>query len=303
MSTVTVVKAQGYGKKERYKAIYESLKPIEKDIRGAVKGKDMIIIKPNLVSVTNQLAATHSEHIKAILDFLTEFWNKPIVIAESAALGRASDGYKNYGYSELKKEYDIELLDLDDYDYEYLAIIDKEFKPIEIKVSKIMLSNKNYIISAAKIKTHDTVVTTLSLKNVVMGSILSCDKQKMHQGIKQINYNLFLLAKALKPSLAVMDGVVGMQGNGPVNGYPINLGVAVSSLDFLAADKVCCDLMGINFENVGYLYYCWLAGMGNVENIKIVGSSVEQCRKKFKLHDTVEEQYKWKDKRIIKLIK
>ena len=102
---------------------------------------------------------------------------------------------------------------------------------------------KTFIISAAKLKTHDRVVATLSLKNIVLGAPLKddgmrwgsgskagakSDKMICHgSGFRGINYNLFALAQKLHPHLAVIDGYDGMQGNGPMRGDPVDHRVCV----------------------------------------------------------------------------
>lgn len=286
---------------DRKKNISEALKLIEHEIKDDIESKKPknIIIKPNFVSASVALSATHVDAIRATLDFLS-FWNKNIIIAESAAEGGSTfDGYKNYGYMKLKDEYDIELMDLDDDDYEMIDVIGKGIlgeKSIPIRVSRIMLDPNNYIISVTRLKTHDTVIATLSLKNVLVGSILGNDKSKIHQGIKEINHNLFLLAKRLKPDLAVIDGQEGMQGDGPVSGEAINVGVALASLDSIACDRVALEIMGIPAEDVGYLVFCGESKLGeyDLKKINVIGENIENCKKTFKLHSSISWQLRWK---------
>jgi len=125
-------------------------------------------------------------------------------------------------------------------------------------MAKTIARPKHFIISAAKLKTHDLVGITLSLKNVVVGSALKDaatghERQTRHpwRGLC-INYNLFALSAKLHPHLAVIDGYEGMEGTGPVNGTPIAQKVCVASLDLAAADRVGAELMGVDFSKIGY---------------------------------------------------
>ena len=127
-------------------------------------------------------------------------------------------------------------------------------------MSKLLLDDQAYVISAARMKTHDRVVATLSLKNIVFGAPIkdlgfawgsgrkpgtTNDKPIAHgSGYRAINYNLFALAPRLHPDLAFIDGFEGMQGNGPVGGTPVDHRVCVASPDWLAADRVGIELMG-----------------------------------------------------------
>jgi uncharacterized protein (DUF362 family) len=167
----------------------------------------------------------------------------------------------------------------------------------------------NFIISAAKMKTHDRVVATLSLKNIVVGAPVKdlgfkwgpgakgkSDKSITHgSGFRGINYNLFDLSRKLHPHLAVVDGFQGMQGNGPTRGTPVEHRVCVVSSDWLAADRVAIELMGIDFAKVGYLNFCAQAGLGegDLKKIEVLGESIAPHVKQYKLSDNIEKQLIW----------
>jgi uncharacterized protein (DUF362 family) len=99
----------------------------------------------------------------------------------------------------------------------------------------------------------------------------------------------------LHPHLSVIDGFEGMEGNGPNAGTPVDHRVCVASTDWLAADRVGIELMGINFANVGYLNYCTQAGYGNsdLNKIEIIGESISNHIKSYKLSDNIEKQLIW----------
>ncbi len=132
---------------------------------------------------------------------------------------------------------------------------------------------------------------------MVMGSIFVRDKALVHQGTKQININIADIAERVWPDLAVIDGFRGMEGDGPIDGSPVFAEVAISSTDPLAADRVACEVMGVDFDKVGYLYYCSKSGFGegDMQKIEVSGHSLKECIKPFRLHSMVEEQYKWRD--------
>ncbi len=289
MIPVSLVKGQ-----KRRDTIKMSLDSISQDIKKALK-PGMVIIKPNFVSTSVQLAASHADQIRGILDYFKEFYDKKIIIAEASSRD-TSEGYKNFSYHRLTKEYNVELLDLNEGPFEKIPILDKKGETIHVRVSSLLLDRNNFIISAAKLKTHDTVVVTLSIKNMVMGSIYIHDKILVHQGYRQISHNIAEIAERVWPDLSVIDGLVGMEGNGPVHGNQINVGIAISSIDPLAADRVSCEVMGVEFNKVGYLYYCSKKGLGEsaLENVDFRGQNLSDCIRPFRLHSTVQEQYAWK---------
>jgi uncharacterized protein (DUF362 family) len=129
--------------------------------------------------------------------------------------------------------------------YKMMYVFDeRDFRPNPVRVSRAILSPDSYIISITGMKTHDRSVVILSLKNIVFGApikdpVYTCsnfnpdiknDKPVVHgSGFRGINYNLYALASTLHPHPAVIDRLQGMEGNGPIDGTPVNHGVCVYS--------------------------------------------------------------------------
>jgi uncharacterized protein (DUF362 family) len=291
---------------------FRALKPFEKQIRQAI-GNRRVVLKPNNVSINVPLCATHVDTIEGILEFLKSIKKLDnVIIAESAANGPTFDGFNNYGYYRLVNKYPVKMVDLDQEGSEVLYVFDeKDFRPHPVRFSSVLLSPGSYIVSMAKFKTHDRAVATLSLKNIVFGAPVKdkgfgfgkdrktgtrSDKSIVHgSGYRGINYNLYALAPRLHPHLAVIDGFEGMEGNGPNNGTPVEHKVCVVSTDWLAADRVAVELMGIDFANIGYLNYCAQTGLGiaDLNKIAIVGESINRHKKTYKLSDNIEKQLIW----------
>jgi len=122
------------------------------------------------------------------------------------------------------------------------------------------------------------------------------DKPTVHQGVRAMNYNMFQLARTVRPDFSVLDGVEGMEGNGPVGGTAIGHGVMVAGEDPISVDRIGVELMGIDFNDVGYLTYCNDAGIGAGDRsaIEIVGSDPSAHIKHYKLHDKIDMQLEWK---------
>ncbi len=297
----------------RAEMTYQALLPFSEKIKRDIRGK-RIVIKPNNVMVNRQLAATHVGTIEGILEFLNSIDRMDnVIIAESAANGPTFEGFDNYGYFDLVKKYSVELMDLDQEDYELIYAFDeKDFHPHPVRTSSIILDPDTYIISAARMKTHDRVFATLSLKNIVFGAPVKDpgfrwgegrkkgtknDKPIAHgSGYRAINYNLFSLAEKLHPDLAVIEGYEGMEGNGPNWGTPVDHRVCVAGTDWLAVDRVAIELMGIDYKNVGYLNYCAHArmGEGDINKIEVLGERLGDHMRKYQLNDNVEKQLVWK---------
>ncbi|MFC1900154.1 DUF362 domain-containing protein [Chloroflexota bacterium] len=286
----------------RSENIDKALRLIEKDID--LTRKSNLFIKVNFVLTDNQLAATHVDGVRTLLKFLRERYNGNITIGEST-LGPVSKGFENYGYLDLVKEFDVELVDLNDGECEMFELYNSELQPMKVHFSRQLLAS-DYLISIGPSKTHDFVVVTLSIKNVIMGGVSfnHDDKIKIHQGHPVMNLNLYLMASRCLPRLSIIDGYTGMEGEGPGIGDPVNWGIAVASCSAVAADCLTASLMGFDISDIGYLWYLQKKGygIGDISQMDIIGENPEQCRHSFKPHPEFSRQKQWRDERINKIM-
>jgi uncharacterized protein (DUF362 family) len=290
--------------------IFQALKSIEPQVREGLAKKKRVIIKPNMVIIDRQLAATHADCLEGLLEFLRPIVQEEILIAESPANGPAAEGYANYNYQRLASAYRVRLVSLDEQPSVIQHLVDERYYPRPVRVSQLLLDPDAYLISAAVLKTHDRAVVTLGLKNLAVGAILKDpgfrwgpgsrgvnDKPVVHGGRENqgIHYNLFNMAKRIHPDLTVLDGFQGMEHNGPNSGTPVDHKVVVASTDWLAADRVGVELMGFDFHKVGYLTFCAEAGMGEADlsRIEVLGERIADHARSYRPHDTIEQQYKW----------
>jgi len=292
---------------DRADMTFRALREFQTEIAAGI-GNKTVVIKPNNVSTSVPLCATHADNLEAILEFLKSIGkDRNVLIAESCAGGSTLTGFDNYGYNRVAAKYGARLMDLDQMDFEVVGCLDeRDMRPRPTRVSSLLMDPDAYVISTTKPKTHDTVVATLSLKNIVMAAPIKApvdgttrsDKRLVHGGgVWAINYNLAALALRLHPHLAVIDGYEGMEGNGPVRGSRVDHRVCVVSPDWLAADRVAIELMGIDFANVGYLNYCaQLGGLGvaDLDRIEILGPALAQHIVKYRLADSIESQLRWR---------
>jgi len=303
------------GGNDRADIAFKSLAPFKDEIAAAI-GNKRVILKPNNVIINVPLCATNADNLEGILEFLKSIGKTNVIIAESPAGGSVMDGFANYGYNRLAKKYNVKLVNLDAEGTQIVQCIDeKDFQPHPVRIAKIMMDPaNNFVISAAKLKTHDLVGITLSLKNVVVGSgqkdlvagsgtgygsgpsAGKHDKRLIHGGgTHGINYNIFTLSSVLHPHLAVIDGYEGMEGQGPGNGTPVASRVCVTSLDWLAADRVGIELMGLDFAQIGYLNYAAAMGLGQADlsKIEIVGPALKDYIKTYKLPGGMDKMLVW----------
>ncbi len=303
-SAVSLVKGE-----DRRRNILDALVAIDDQIRPVLARRRYVIIKPNFVSVSNQLAATHADAIRGILDYLAPRFKGPVVIAESSA-GETLAAFENFHYGGLVTEYRAQQLTLVDLNqearYQTIPLMDFDLHVQPVRLAARLLDPDAFVISAALLKTHNTVVATLSVKNLVLGAPLHqgpkesarwSDKRRYHVGVRQTHYNMLLTAQKLQPQwgVAVIDGFEGMEGNGPSGGTAVPSRLALASTDFIAADRVGVEVMGINPVWVGYLAYCGQAGLGQYDlaRIDVRGESPAAVRRSYQLHRDIERELEW----------
>jgi uncharacterized protein (DUF362 family) len=298
------------GGDDRRRNVYNALLAIDDQVRPALKRKKHVLLKPNTVAVSNQLGSTHVDALRGILDYLAERYRGPVVIADSSK-DCTWDAYENFLYNRILAEYrplKITLADLNE-DPEPLAheIVDRDLHLTQVRLASRLFDPDAFILGCAILKAHDNVVATLSVKNLVMAAPLHQprnetarwhDKSRYHQGYRQIQMNLALTARRMRPfwGATVIDGFEGMEGEGPLKGTPVPSRVAIASTDFVAADRVGVECMGVNPAWPGYLQYCCNAGLGqyDLEKIDLRASvKLSDVRRTYKLHPRVDRQIEW----------
>ena len=285
----------------RREMVYNALKLIENDVLGAIGGRE-VWIKPNVVTPINPLGSLHVDAVRGILDFLRPHYKKTITIGEAATLDTWK-GFETYGYLTLEKEYKVKLVDLNRVGaFEYRYVIDKNNRPIPIRIVSAFLQPNRFMISAAPMKTHNIVLVTLSLKNVILGAPLNDyktnDKGLMHTSHNDTadnicHYNMFHIGQEVFPDLAVIDGFQAMEGKGPAWGTPVESRVVVAGRDPVAADTLAAKVMGFDARKIGYLAAMADAGMGqgDLGKITVLGTPLDECLYHFKLDERTAEMY------------
>ena len=290
--------------------VFQALDNIRADLTPKVR--EQVLLKPNFLSSTNQLASSHVDAMRGALDFLLSTPQPPkeVIIAEGANEKFSGEAFQIFGYEALQAEYDvpIRLVDLHQ-ETEwveakvFLARRDEE----TVRMPKTVLDCP-CTISVAIAKTHDAGVVTLAMKNMIMGTIHKEDRIKMHgyhshadrmlpREAQTLNINLLRLSRHLKPDIAIVDGTVGLQGNGPGGTDSVPLGIAIVSGDVFAADAVTTKAMGFEPLEIGLFHYADEMGYGTADlsNIDIVGPAVETVATSFKPHETTELQFQWQE--------
>lgn len=247
-SAVTIVRAPSYSV-DLAERMLAGIRECRLDVRGK-----RVLLKPNLV----------------------EFDSATVINTDARVIAAAVEVFERLGAAEVRigegPGHRRDTLDLAD-DAQYRAIIpgfEKRFTDLNRDdVSPVRgfagepafyfgntVLRADLIVSLAKMKTHHWAGATLSMKNffgLVPGSIYGWPKNKLHNIDGGIPRSVAELSRIFSNSFAIVDGIVGMEGNGPIQGTPKPAGVLVMGHDLAAVDATCCRIMGLDPEKVEYL--------------------------------------------------
>jgi uncharacterized protein (DUF362 family) len=248
--------------------------------------------------------------LRGILDYLAPRFKGPVIVGE-AATGDTMQFMERGDFPKLITEFKDQKVSLLDFNQEAKFVVqpllDYNLHVVPARLAARLFDPDAFIFSAGIMKTHNVAVATLTIKNLTLGAPLHYvpgdktkfnDKRKMHAGVRQTNYLMYLLAAEMKPywGVGVIDGFVGMEGNGPGAGTPVQSRIAIASTDYVAADRVGVEAMGIDAGYLGALNYLGSAGFGqwDLAKINLVGPPIASVQKKYRLHSDIERELQWR---------
>ncbi len=155
---------------DRFDNIMQALDQIAGEID--LSDKQRILIKPNFVVSYEPLAVTHPEAMQAVLEFVRARYDGPLTIAEGPATDPAAAVFRRYGYDRLAETYGATLLDLNHDEPVPVDVYDWRLRPLRLHLARSVVES-DFRVSVGPPKTHDVVIVTLSLKNMIMGSLIS----------------------------------------------------------------------------------------------------------------------------------
>jgi uncharacterized protein (DUF362 family) len=163
----------------RYDNVSQALAQIAGEIDLA--GKQRVLIKPNFVVTHKPLAATHVDAVRAVLDFVRARFDGPVTIAEGPSVELAAEGFRLHGYEPLVESHGVTLSDLNHDEPVPVDVCDWRLRPLRLHLARSVVES-DFRISVCPPKTHDIVIVTLSLKNMIMGSLTSRFTHAAHLG-------------------------------------------------------------------------------------------------------------------------
>jgi uncharacterized protein (DUF362 family) len=277
-------------------------------IESVTKGKNSILLKPNLVAPDIR-CTTKPEVVKTIARLLQKS-GKKVMIGEGSAAAESfnvigNDTYRtkkkdildrmqkyvfdNLGYTEMADTLHIPLINLHSGDIVEVPLNDG-FAAKSVKIHKI-LSDVDLVCSVPMMKTHTLATVTLAMKNLIglyPGTEYYSVRSWLHdraaeRGSEGVAFEVIDMNRAVKTGFSVIDATCAMEGNGPFNGTIVDMGLIIAGTSPLATDMVGSTIMGFESEEIPAISLAHKAGMepGYLSDIEIRGLTIEQTKRNF----------------------
>jgi len=279
-ASVSIVRAPAYDQR-----LYDTVRRLLAEHRLNVRGRH-VVLKPNLVEFEPSSSInTNPLLVHAVYEGFLAMGAARVSIAEGPGHRRNTlDLADAAGYFRIVPKFEEVFTDLN-LDEVTRVRPERQFS----RIRKLYLPNTvlgaDLLVSIPKMKTHHWVVATLSMKNLfgtVPGGVYGWPKNVLHwSGIEECIADLH---DAFPRKFAIVDGIVGMEGNGPIQGVSKFAGVLVAGRDLRAVDATCCRIMRINPLQIGYLRLSAGTDAQLIEpNIRQMGENIASVATRFEL--------------------
>ena len=269
---VSLAKCPSYEKKRVKNAVKEAVDLVG-GMSSFVKRGERVLVKPNLLSAKSpdDIVHTHPEVVRAVIQLVKAAGGIPVVGDSPGAFFTVKSVdliYKNSGIKNVAEEEGAEIVKFD-------RITHVNGYPVA-SIAK----ESDVIISIPKFKTHDLAVITGAVKNMY-GAIPGLYKVQCHKhapNLRDFSKTLVDIFSIVKPSLSVMDAIIGMEGNGPGSaGLARKVGLVMASPDAVAMDAVFSKLIGFEPSRNIVIKEAASRGLGKnrLEDIEILGQRLE----------------------------
>ena len=279
-SKVALIRCSTYDEAEVLAAVHSGI-----DVLGGIDvfaaADERILLKPNVLAgdPPERCVCTHPVVLKAVGRLFQER-GCTVSYGDSPGNGDSRSNLATAGLTAAAEELG---LDLADFDQGRQVEFPESPQAKRLLIAEGVLAAEG-IVSLAKLKTHMVTRMTGAVKNLY-GCIPGQTKRRYHfthPTAFDFSRMLVALNLLLKPKvrLHIMDGIIGMEGNGPRNGDPVPLGVLLLSTDPVALDTVMCDLIGLDPMRVTTNGPGRRVGLGTYrsDEIEVVGDSLASAR-------------------------
>jgi uncharacterized protein (DUF362 family) len=254
-----------------------------------------VVLKPNLVEYhRDKVINTHPHVVGAVIELCQREGAAEVTVAEGPGHWRNVEYLvQASGLGDVLRHHGVRFVDLN-HDEPVKTLNLGRLTGLDYLYLAQTIVQAEVVISLPKLKTHHWAGATLSLKNLfgtLPGICYGWPKNELHW--RGIDRSIIDIALTRTPQLAIVDGIMGMEGDGPLNGTPKPLGAIIMGSDLLAVDATCCRLMQLNPERVSYLAVGHRKKLGQLkaEAIEQRGEKVEALARPFETLPQFHELY------------
>jgi uncharacterized protein (DUF362 family) len=244
-----------------------------------------VVLKPNLVEYNrDKVINTHPHVVAAVIELCRREGAAEIIVAEGPGHCRNVEYLVSAsGLGDVLRHYGVPFIDLNHDEPVKTPNLGGLTKLEHLYLARTV-ARAEVLISLPKLKTHHWAGATLSLKNLfgtLPGICYGWPKNELHW--RGIDNSIVDIALTRTPELAIVDGIVGMEGDGPLNGTPKPLGALIMGCDPLAVDATCCRLMRLDPDKIGYLVLGHRKRLGllNAAHIDQIGEPIKSLAQSF----------------------
>jgi len=256
--------------KETISSMLDLLEPIN------IRSDERVIVKPNICFHRNsrEMIVTDPALVAATIDLLKERTSHITVVESDNRSGSADDRVEKLGLSSLLEQLKVPFKNLSkERNLLFRKIGDTEFHIPEL------VTEADWVVNLPKLKTCVGTTVTLSLKNT-FGLVSDKNKPSMHGVLDKI---LLEVNKLIRRQLIIVDGGIGMEGNGPLVGDPVQTGIFVAGTQPVSVDATCSRIMGFDPSQISHIKACAEDGLGTIDvgGVNVVGKAISEVAVRF----------------------
>jgi uncharacterized protein (DUF362 family) len=269
---VAIVKATSYDT-DLERTVRDGLLAVGADVAGK-----SVLLKPNLVEYdAGTVINTDPRLVRATVVVMRDLGASSVTVGEGPGHRRDTEYVvRASGLFEAIRDVDAPFTDLNTAGVVRQAL-DSFYTPLGEIWMPLPVADADVVVSMPKMKTHHWAGATLSMKNCfgcVPGRVYGWPKNVLHW--KGIQRSILDIVGAVNPTAVIVDGIVGMEGDGPIMGTPVQSGHLVFGTDPVATDVVAARVMGVDPERIDYLDEAGrYLGQSHWDQIRHVGEDPE----------------------------
>ncbi len=244
-----------------------------------VKPGQTVLLKPNMLSARSpdRAVTTHPAVLEAVIDEVKKAGGIPWVgDSPSGAIKGVKRCWENTGFLEVCERTEAKLIN---FEKDGITVIKNRQRTLHIAKSAL---EADVVINLPKMKTHGFTLFTGAIKNLygTLPGLQKANYHKLYPHPAPFSEVLVDIYEAVDPALNIMDGIIGMEGNGPATGDKKEIGLLIAGIDGIALDTVASQIMGFKPEEIDAIRIAGKKGLGisDLKKILIAGEVLENLK-------------------------